>query len=243
MNKIALNMRYKIGYQFSWIMWYLVIYMTVIFSVFYGLIRTDLINISSGSLVYRIWGLILFQFAISTRFKEDFDFLLTLSNTRQEIFQSLLGVGIAFSTLFSGLIVLERLIVDLLNNRFGYQNIADPFHFFSAYATNNLFLQFLFFLVLSICCSIFGLLLGSLFYRFGKIFRWVFWLMISSILIIYFPLLLWSLYQSSRLSILMTSVGDFLRTFNVLASSGYLFMLTIVFSLAAYLNIRRLPQK
>ncbi|MCP5096984.1 MAG: hypothetical protein GY943_15655 [Chloroflexi bacterium] len=227
----------------SWALWYPAIYLLVMTLISYGLIRADLINSSSGGLFYRFWGIILFQFVISTRFKEDFDFLLTLSNSRKEIFQSLLGVAIAFSILFSGLIVLERLIIDGLNNRFGYQNFTDPFHFFAPYVTDNLFLQFLFFLLLSTCCSIIGTLIGSLFYRFGKIFRLAFWIIFSSIFMIYIPLLLWSLYQSSRLSTSIGTIGEFLSNFNVLASSGYLFMLTIVLSLGLYLNIRRLPQK
>ncbi len=243
MNKIALNIKYKMGYQFGWSMWYLVIYMMIMPLLSYGLIKADLINKSSGSLFYRIWGLVIFQFVMSTRFKEDFDFLLTLSNTRKEIFQSLLGVAIAFSTFFSGLIILERLIIDQLNNRFGYQNFTDPLHFFAPYATDNLFLQFLFFMMLSICCSIMGLLLGSIFYRYGKIFRLAFWIIISSIFILILPMLLWSLYQQSSLSNVTADMGAFFRNFNVLVSSGYLFILTIVFSAVAYLNIRKLPQK
>jgi hypothetical protein len=243
MNKIALNIKYKMGYQISWAMWYIVIYLAVMTVVYYGLIQADLINNSSGSLVYRIWGLVLFQFVISLRFKEDFDFLLTMSNTRKEIFQSLLGVAIAFSLLFSALIVLERVSIDALNGRLGYQHTTDPFHSFSPYVTSNPFSQFLFFSLLTSCCSIFGLLLGSLFYRLGKMFRLIFWLIFFSILIIYLPLLLWSLYQSNHLSQVVTSSGAFLMNFNLLAGSGYLLLLVIIFTLAAYLNIRKLPQK
>ena len=191
MNKIVLNIRYKMRYQLSWIAWYLVIYVIIMFLLYIGLIKTSLINISSGSLVYRLWGSVIVQFAWTMRFKEDFDFLLTLSNTRNDIFLSLLGVAFGFSAFFSGLIVLERLIVDHLNNVFGYHNITDPFHFFAPYSTDNLYLQFVFFLVLCVCLSIFGLLMGSLFYRFGKKFTLAFWLMFSAIPVVFFPLLLW----------------------------------------------------
>lgn len=239
MNKILLNIRYKMRYQSTWAAWYLAIYVITMLLVYYGLIKTSLINTSEGSLVYRICGSIIFQFAVTMRFKEDFDFFLTLSNTRNEIFQSLLGVVFCFSAFFSGLIVMERLIVDHLNNIFGYHNITDPFHFFAPYGTDNLYLQFVFFLVLCICCSIFGLLMGSLFYRLGKKFILAFWLMFSAIPMVFFPLLLWR----SHLSRSITAMGEFLGNFDVLASSGYLLILTIVFSIAAYLNIRRLPQK
>ncbi|KPK89810.1 hypothetical protein AMJ80_09250 [bacterium SM23_31] len=239
MNKIALNIRYKTGYQFNWVAWYLVIYVIIMFMLSYALIKTSLINISEGSLVYRLWASVIWQFAIAMRFKEDFDFFLTLSNTRKDIFLSQLGVVFGFSAFFSGLIVLERLIVDHLNNVFGYHHITDPFHFFAPYGTDNLFLQFVFFLVLCVCCSLFGLLMGSLFYRFGKKFTLTFWLVFSSIPIAFFPLLI----LPSQFSISLKTVGECLRNFDVLVGSGVLFILTIVFSTAAYLNIRRLPQK
>ncbi len=244
MNKIVLNIRYKMSYQFTWVAWSLAIYVITMFLVFYPLIKFYIISQSEGSLVYRLCAvLVIFQFAISMSFKEDFDFLLTLSSTRHEIFQSLLGVGICFSAFFSGLIVLEQVIVDYFNNILGYHNITDPFHLFSPYCKDNLFLQFVFFLVLCVSCSIFGILMGSLFYRFGKKFILAFWLFFSFIPTVFFPLFLWSLYQRSQLSRSITAMGEFLRNFDVLAISGYLLILTIVFSIAAYLNIRRLPQK
>ncbi len=159
MNKIALNIKYKFGYQFSWSLWYFGIYTLVMGLLSYALIQSDLVNSREGSLVYRIWGLVVFQFAISTRFKEDFDFWLTLSHTRQQIFQSLVGVAVAFGVFFSAAIVLERLLIDYLNQRWGYLNVNDPIHFFAPYATDNLFWQFLFFFLLTVCCSLLGLLL------------------------------------------------------------------------------------
>jgi hypothetical protein len=243
MNNIVSNIKYKMRYQFNWAALSLGIYVITIALVFYGLIKTSLINTSEGSLVYRMWALLIFQFAITMRFKEDFDFLLTLSNTRKEIFLSLMGVLFCFSAFFSGLIVMERVIVDLLNNIFGFHNITDPFHFVAPYVTDNVFLQFIFFLVLCICGSLFGLLMGSLFYRFGKKFTMAFWLIFSSIPIIFLPLLMWPLYRGGNLSSAITALGEFLSNFDLMASSGYMFILTIVFSTAAYLNIRRLPQK
>ncbi len=236
MNKIVSNIRYKMSYQFTWIAWYLVIYVITISLVYFGLIKTSVINNSTGSLFYRLWGSVIFLFAITIRFKEDFDFLLTLSNTRNDIFKSLLGATIGLSAFFSSLIVLEGLIVDSLNNIFEYHNITDPFHFFAPYSTDNILLQFVFFLMLCACCSIFGLMMGSLFYRFGKKFTLAFWIIFSAIPMVFFPLF-------SRTSNSIKAMGEFLRNFDVLAGSGYLLLLTLVFSLAAYLNIRRLPQK
>jgi hypothetical protein len=227
-------------YQSAWVAWYLVIYLLIMLPLYYILIKTSLISSSEGSLVYRLWGAVIVQFAFTVRFKEDFDLFLTYSNTRNEIFQSLMGVVLGFSVFYSGLIVLERLIVDSLNNVFGFHNIVDPFHFFSPYGSDNNFMLFIFFFVLIASFSIFGLLLGSLFYRFGRVFTVAFWLVFSLIPVVLFPLILWSPYPQSGL---IADTGEFLKNFDVLAGSGILFILAIVFSAAAYLNIRSLPQK
>jgi hypothetical protein len=243
MIRIIQNIRYKMRIHFTFAAWYLVIYLISMLLVSYLLIKTSVISASDGGLLYRIWGSVIFQFAISIRFKEDFDFLLTLSNTRKNIYYSFLGVMIGFSAFFSALIVLERLIVDHLNQILGYHNISDFFHFVAPYTTDNLFLQFVFFLILCISCCLFGLLVGSLFYRFGKKFTLAFWLVFSSIPAVIFPLFMWSLHQRGQLSVSITAAGEFLRNFNLLATSGVLLLLAIIFGAAAYLNIRRLPQK
>jgi hypothetical protein len=238
-----MNIKYKMKVHMTWAAWYLIIYASAMFLLYYVLIKTSVINNSTGSLSYRIWGLIIFQFAVTMRFKENFDFFLTLSNTRNEIFQSLMGVALIFSAFFSGLIVLERVIVDHLNNIFGLHTVKDFFHYLAPYATDNHFLQFIFFLILCICCSSFGLLMGSLFYRFGKKFMVAFWLIFSAIPTVIFPLFLWILHLRNHLSGSVKAMGEFFRTFDVTAGSGVLFILTIIFSIAAWLNIQRLPQK
>lgn len=243
MRKILFNIKFKMKYQFTWAVWYLFIYGVVMLLLYYALMKTNLISATEGSLVYRIWGLVIFQFAVTMRFKEDFDFFLTLSNTREQFFHSLLGTSVGFSVIFSAIIVLEKVVVDSLNIKFGFQNISDPLHFFAPYATNNLFVRFVFFLVLSVCCSVCALLLGSLFYRFGRKFTLAFWLFFSSIPIIFLPIVLWSINQRGNLSAFIAATGRFFTSFDVMAASGYLLMLAIVFGFAAFLNIRRLPQK
>jgi len=243
MNKIQMNIKYKMGYQLPWATLALAIYVVSMFLIYYFLINFSLINQREGSLVYRLWFLIIYQFAISMRFKEDFDFLLTLSSTRSEIFQSLLGVAIFFSAIFSGLIVLERLIVDHLNNVLEFYNISDPFHFLSPYGTDSILSQIVFFFMICVCCSIFGLLMGSLFYRFGKKFTLAFWLLFSAIPTVIFPLLLWIFHLRGHLSMSITAMGEFLKFFDVMSFSWFFFILSIVFGAAALFNIRRLPQK
>jgi len=243
MNRISQNIRYKMKIQFTFAAWYMVFYLLTMVLVSFLLVKTSVINSSEGGLFYRIWGSIIFQFGICVRFREDFDFMLTLSNTRKDMFYSLLAVTIAFSGFFSAMIVLERVIVDRLNDALGFHNITDLFHFTAPYATDNLFLQFIFFLMLGVCCCIFGLLVGSLSYRFGKKFTLAFWLVFSAIPVVFLPWFMWSLHQRGQLSNSITSLGEFLRNFDVLAVSGVLLLLAIVISSAAYLNVRRLPQR
>ena len=88
MEKVLANIRYRMRYQFSWVGWYMIIYIAVMIMIFYPLIKYSLINAKEGSLAYRLWGLVVFQFAVTLKFKEDFNFFLTLSSTRREIFQS-----------------------------------------------------------------------------------------------------------------------------------------------------------
>ena len=243
MNEILVNMKYKMKFQMTWAAWYLIISVSVLFLLYYVLIKTLAINNNTGSLSYRLWGSIIFQFAITMRFKEDFDFLLTLSKTRNQIFQSLMGIALIFSAFFSGLIVLERVIIDHLNNTFGFHSVKDFFHYLAPYAMDSLFLQFVFFFMLCLCCSVFGLLMGSLFYRLGKKFIVAFWLIFSAIPTVVFPLYLWILHLRNHLSGFIKTMDEFFRTFDVAAGSGVLFILAIIFSIAAWLNIRRLPQK
>lgn len=243
MKSIVSSIKYRISYQFKWIVWSLLVYLIAMFLVFYGLIKFSLINSHSGSLVYRLSFFILTLFAFTMRFKEDFDFLLTMSNTRNTIFLAMSAAVFILSIFCSSLIVVERLIVDLLNTVLNFKNMIDPFYFFAAYATDNLLLQFFFFLMLSCFVSMSGLFLGSLFYRFGKIFTLFFWLVFSAVPTLSVPLLLWLFHQHGQLSGFIADAGEFLGNFDLAAGSGYLLILTVITVIAAYLNIRKLPQK
>ena len=67
--------------------------------------------------------------------------------------------------------------------------------------------------------------------------------MFSAIPLIFFPILLWTLHQRCELTQRMEALGHGLRTFDVLAGSGFLLVLAIIFSIALWLNIRTLSQK
>lgn len=243
MNKVMSNIKYKTRYQFPWIAGYIGIYAVVMFLLYFILIKTDLVNSSTGSLSYRLWGSVFVLFALSMRFKEDFDFFLTLSNTRRQIMQSLAGYALAFSGLVSILILLERVLIDFVNNALGLNRVKDLFHYFAPYYTDNLLLQFIFFFSLCICCSAFGLLMGSLFYRLGKKFTIAFWMAFSFIPAVFFPLSLWVFNGNKSISQAFAAMGESFKNFNLPTASMIMFLLTIVFGLAAWFNIRKLPQK
>ncbi len=240
--KKLMSFKYKMRVQWTMAGWYLGIYLLTMLLVYGALIETSVISENDGSLIYRIWGSVIFLFAISIRFREDFNFLLTLSNTRRDIFLAYLGTALVFSAIFSGLILLERVIVDHLNQVLGFHNITDPLHLFAPYAVNNLFLQFVYFLTLCFFCSVTGIFLGSLLYRLGKKFTLLFWLVFSAIPMIIMPILLWTLHQRRELTQYMAALGNTLKNFNVITGSAVLLTLAVIFSAAVWLNLRRMPQ-
>lgn len=243
MNSIAMNYKYKAKVQWTMLLWYLVIYGVSMALVYWGLLKFSLISESGGSFIYRLWGSVVFLFAISIRFKEDFDFMLTLSSRRIDIFWAYLGVALSYSALMSGLIVLERVLVDYFNALMGYRHLTDALHFWAPYTITAPLLQFFYFLMLSLCASLAGLLIGSLFYRLGRKFMMLFWLVFSALPMVVTPLLLWMLHQRSQLAGCLKALGDCLKGFDVLVSSCALFALSLVFSVFLYLNMRKLPQR
>ena len=242
MKKVLENIRYKMGYQSIWAAWYVVCYAITMFFLYFGLIRASVLDSYSGGLSYRLWGIVLFQFAVTMKFKEDFDLFLILSNTRTEIFWSLVGTAVAFSAIFSGFIVLERILFDALNKLLGFQG-KDFFHHFAAYSTGNIPLQFFFFFTLCLCCSALGLLLGSLFYRFGKRFTFLFWLIFSAIPVLLLPLFLGALSRGNHLSDALRGIVLALQGFDVGAVSLSILLLAAILTAAAYGNIRKLSQR
>lgn len=230
---------YKVKSQFTFVLWYLGIYLPLMLSIYFILYKTSYLGPNEGSYIYRIWGSTIFLWAISIRFKEDFDFLLTMSYTRKEIYAALSGTAVVLSGIFSALIVLERVLVDFLNSTFSLYNITDPIHRFSPYANGNFVTQFLFFFTLCLCGSVFGILLGSLFYRFGKRFVTSFWLAVLIIPTAFLPMVIWHQHFSGFLP----TLGKFLTAFDIVVSSGYQVLLTVIFGIAALLHIQKLPQK
>jgi hypothetical protein len=109
MNKVQSNINFRLGYLLTWLSWNLAIYFILGFGVVYVLIQTGFVGKGNGSLVYRIWALVIFQFIISAKFQEDFDYFLTFSNTRREIFYSLSSVAVVNSGIISVIIVLGAL--------------------------------------------------------------------------------------------------------------------------------------
>ncbi len=235
-------LKYKYRMYSAMTAWYLIIYPLTMIIVSYALIQTSIISEREGGLIYRLGTSVFFLFAVFTKFKEDFDFLLTISTTRRDVFIAQIITALGLSALIGFLVVVEKVIVDRLNEMLGFYNLVDPFHFFSPYTVSGHFLQFIYFWALGFCCALVGMLFGSLFYRFGKIFTLVFWLIFSAIPTIFLPMYLWLLYQRNELGSSMSNVGNYLTTFDVAGASVSLLLLGVVFGAATWLNMRRLPQ-
>ncbi len=242
MNKIFVNFKYNMREQIIKSIWYLSIYTLIIAIIYVALIMTRIFSESGGGLIYRIWGATIFLFAIFIQFKDDFNFMLTLSMTRWEVFLGKMATAFSFGFIFGLLILLERIIVDRLNVVFNFQNITDPFHFWSPYQTDNLFVMFIYFFLLSLCFSLVGIFLGTLFYRFGNKFVLAFWLIFSAIPTVFLPFFLWVQYKRGILGENMSALGSYLTNFNLLGASASLFVITLLIAGLTWLNIRRLSQ-
>jgi hypothetical protein len=243
MSRISSNIEYKIRSQFPWIFGYVGIYLACMSLVYLILIKIDYINYFTGSLSYRLWGLVILQFAFSIRFKEDFDLFLTLSNTRTQIFKFLIGYSVIFSGVISLIILLERILIDYLNKILVLTRVKDLFHYLAPYYQDSLILQFVFFFFLGLCCASFGLLIGSLMYRLGKKFTLTFWLIFSTSIVTLLSFLIWPANDQIVLSDGLSSLNKSLSSINMPLTIVIMLVLMIVFSLCAYLNIRKLPQK
>ena len=169
MNRILEGFKYRTAFQVKWLLFGLAVYALAISATFYGLIRFSLISESEGTLVYRLFFLIITVAAFSMRFREDFDFFLALSFSRREIFYALLSSALALCLGVSVLIIAEKSVVDVLNGALGLRNAVDPFHHVSPYRTGNLFTRFAFFFSLSAAFSVFGILMGIPFWPFLSI--------------------------------------------------------------------------
>ncbi len=243
MNKILVNIRYKLNLSSIMIISWLGAYIISISIVNFFLIKYSIISTSDGSFFYRIWGILFMVLAVSLRFKEDFNYLLTLGNTRLKIFQTNMVFNTGLSVLVALVVLIEKLVVDKLNIILNYRNITDFFHLISPYSTNNILLQFLYFLSLSILISMAGFLIGTLFYRLGNKFTIVFWVVVSGVLPLVILLYVSYFHQRGELETVIYDIKIYLQSFNLLKSSMFYLLFGAFAGLGAYFNIRRLVLK
>ncbi len=239
MSRLLTNIKYKARTHFNWSLWFLGIHSATMTITYYALIKTSVISSAEGALFYRLWTALFFLFGTSIKFREDYNFFLSMSSTRQEVYRALTGVTLIFSASFGFLMVLEKHLVDSINRALGFLNPTDPFHFLSPYTSEDIVLPFLFFFTLSALCSLSGVFLGSVFYRFGKKFTLIFWLLFSSIPLLILPLSL--LHKNAKENLIET--WRVLKIFDLASASGLLAGGTLLLAIALYINIRKLPQK
>ena len=243
MNKKYVNYLYNMREQLLKSVWFLSINISIMAIIYIALIKTGVFNEQGGGYIYRSWVATIFLFAIFIHFKDSFDFMLTLSMTRWEIFVGKIETAFTISFIFSLIILLERVVVDRMNNIFNFHNITDPLYFWSPYQTSNLFVMFIYFFMLCLCCSFVGILIGTLFYRFGNKFVTAFWLVFSAIPTVFLPFLMWTQYKRGVLGENMAALGKNLATFNVAQASGIMLILSLTIAAFTWLNMRRLSEK
>jgi hypothetical protein len=243
MSRIAAGFGYRARYYGSWLLFGVAVYAVVITATFYVLIRFSLINENEGSLVYRLFFLIISVGAFSMRFKEDFDFFLTLGYSRREIFTVMLSVSLVLSFGVSMLVVAEKEVVDSLNEAIGLRNVIDPFHFVSPYRTGSVVSRFVFFFSLSAGAAVFGILMGSLFYRWGKLFMTLYWIAVSAVPAFILSVMTLVAHHNGRLDEAAASFKAFVGGFGLMPASGYLAAAAVLFGVLAHASIRKLPQK
>ena len=242
MKPLFTNIIYKLKYQLPWYFWYMGIYLLSI-SLLYGiLIKTGIINACTGSLSYRLWGSGFFLFAISLRFKEDFDLFLTLGNSRKIILLSFTGAAVVEAAVIALMITIEKVIMDVLNRQM-LLYVKDFFHTLAPYRAPRLLYTFLFFMSLSIFISMFAILISSLSYRFGNKFTWGFWLSLTLLPVIVVPAAIGFPGDLEAMGIFLRNIGEFLKSFNILRASGWLILLSAAAGTGAFLNIRFLEMK
>jgi hypothetical protein len=235
-------LKYRLNGQSYLIIGALCLYALIMLVVSYALVNL-LDKINEGSLVYRFWGQVWLVLAVGMRFKEDFNLLLPLGNTRKDIFLAHLLFNIGLSMVLGILIIFEKVLIDYLNGVRGYVHIVDPFHFVSPYRSDDIFLIFLYFFTLGLAISMFGQLMGTIFYRYGKKFIVTFWLVLSAFPLIILPSLLWAVYSQGYLRDFIQVIVHFFEYYDLQAASINQLILAMAFSVAAYFSIRRLPQK
>ena len=242
MKRLLSGISFKIRYQCPWAVLYLVIMLLSLIIAYYVLIRYGIINPATGSIGYRLWGAVLFQFAVSVRFREDFDLFLTMSFTRGEIFRILAVTGLIFSVFFSVFIEAEKAAVDSINSALGFY-LKELFQKLPPYRNTGVFIRFFFFTSLTFFCSMSGLFLGTLFYRFGKRFMQVFWISVTSLPLVLVPLMIGPLNQRTVLADMAVRTGSFLYTFNTVSAVLILSVLSAAFCAAIFMVMRRLPKR
>ena len=243
MNRIAAGFGYRAKYHASWLLFGLAVYAVAIGATFYFLIRFSLINESEGSLVYRLFFLIIAVGTFPMKFKEDFDLFLTLGYSRREILAVMLSVSLVLCFGVSILIIAEKAAVDSLNEALGLRNVIDPFHFVSPYRTGTVVGRFFFFFSLSAALSAFGILMGSLFYRWGRIFMTLYWIAASTVPVFLLSVMALVAYRNGRLDDAAAAFRVFIGDFDLIRAAGCFAAAAVLSGILACVNIRKLPQK
>ena len=238
MKPIMAAVKHKLAYQFLWIGCYIGIYAFFISLTYWILLATGLMSSSSGSLGCRLWGLAFLQFAVALRFKEDFELFLNIHLTRTRIWAVLASANLIAAFAGTVCIALEKTAIAALNSALGMQSV-ELLSKTAPYQTGNMGVFFLFFFSALVFLSAAGMLVGSLFYRFGPKSVWFFWLAVSLIPVAAFTWNTAGPAGGSPVAVFSQAWG-YLMHFNVPAATASFAGLSIVTGALAFMHIRSL---
>jgi len=183
---------------------------------------------------------IIFMFiALSSVYKQYFNYLLMMSNKRRNIMQSFL-INIISAALFLSLIsILMNLFAEISTKIFKYNKI-DFIHFIYSKNINGLS-EFLWSFALLLMIGSFGLLFGSLKYKLGKVFVIAFWVILGCSFNF-----IGILVESNLIPVLKNAFNMFFSIGNINGiyfSSINFIIAAMIFGCATYLIARRQEQK
>lgn len=207
---------------------YFVIYFTI---MCLALLSPKVIVGGSFNSSFAIAGAIFTFIFITTSYKMLFNNLLLFGNTRKNIMISSFVAYFALSVVTAAVSVMSAYLEGTL--------VRSNVNFFNAlYPQNvNAATEFIWFLAFFVFISICGMLHGSLSYKFGRVFKIIFWVGISFI-IMFLPLLIDLKAIVNILSAVFrvgSTNGIFVAPLNMLAA-------TVILGAITWLAVRRQPQ-
>lgn len=175
-------------------------------------------------------------------FKPDFNFLLIMSNTRKNIFGSQTAYTIIISSILAIIATLDLELVMFINRYFEFKEWTLMTFLYKTAAPNFSMQVFLFF-AYYLSVSMFAFFMATLAYRYGRMFHILFWGFIIAVTCVILPILLWFFGLYTPIYQFLSWALGFGKGSGMLIGAGNLMILAVIFGMATYFGMRRLPLK